>query len=57
MLAANNNENERQSNRTNKQIIIIVCIYIILTVSNRFSTKSNESDETLKIKIQTKTNI
>ncbi len=57
MLAANNNENERHSNRTNKQIIIIVCIYIILTVSNRFSTKSNESDETLKIKIQTKTNI
>lgn len=43
--------------RANKQIIIIVCIYIILTVSNRFSAKNNESDESLIRKIQSQSKI
>lgn len=46
-----NGEAPPPSNRAHRQIIFIVCVYILLTLSNRFTSKSNESDEILIKKI------
>jgi len=46
-----NEGNERREPRVNKQIIFLVCIYIVLSVSNRFSATNNESDYALITKI------